>query len=185
VRLNTVLIGLVGAAVLGLLLAALSKDATRQSPLANATRPQLTPATVVITTSTSTTVQGDLVAAGMGTATDLFGLSSTTTSSIAVAATVPAPPRGAAPVTAATTATTTPRAPGTTVVNPDVVYSDVPTTPTTTAPATTTPVATTAPPLPPTTATPTTAPPATTTPTTASTGITLPLVPGLPPLLTP
>lgn len=180
-RLNTVVMCLVGAAVAGLLMAAVSRDASRQSPLANATRPQLTPATVVITTSTSTTVGGDLMAAGMVTPADLFGVSSTTTSSIAVAATVSVPARGAAPVTNAT-ATTTARAPGTTVVNPDVVFSEVPTT---ISPVTTTPVATTAPP-PPTTTTPTTAAPTTTTPTTATTAttaVTLPL--GLPPLLNP
>lgn len=181
VRANTVLIGLVGAAVVGLLMAAVSKDATRRTPLANATRPQLTPAPVVIPTSTTTTIEGDLVAAGIAGATDLFGLSSTTTSSIAVAATVPTPARGATPVTAAPTATTTARAPGTTVVNPDVVYSEAPTT---AAPATTTAVPTTTTPTPPpTTTTPTTAAPSTTTPTTATTALTL--LPGLPPLLGP
>jgi hypothetical protein len=177
VRVNTLLILEVGGAVVALLLAATSKDASRRTPLANATRPNLTPNTVVIATSTSTTVPGELVAAGVATKpTDLFGLSSTTTSTVAVAATVPAP----APARASTPATTTTLRPtATTITNPDVVFSEGPTT---TTPPTTTPVATTAPPTtsPPTTAT--TTPPPTTTPTTVA-GLPLPL--GLSPLLGP
>lgn len=185
-RFNALLVLAVAAVVVALLNAATSRDASRPSPLANATRPQLTFNSIV--TSTSTTLVGSLFAAGApSTPADLFGPSSTTSSTVAVAPTVPAAPAPAARTTVPPATTTTlPPEPATTVPNPGVIFSEVPPrTPTTTTPVTAVPV-TTSPPVtaaPSTTAPPTTAPPIATTPTTAAPGVRSPL--GLPPLLGP
>lgn len=162
-RSNILIALVVGAMVVALVTAATSGDAERTGGRVNATRP-----TVTVLTPTSTTLVGSLFAAAdPSTPADLFGLSSTTSSTTAVA-----PPVTAAPsARPATPSTTSAPAPGPAVPGPtqDVIYTEVPT-PVTTARVPSTPVATTTPrpPATPTTPPPTTVPPAASTPTTAA-----------------
>lgn len=182
-RVNVFVAVVVGAVVVLLITAAVSRDTSRELPLANATRPQLTSPRIV--TTTPTTLVGSLFADAS--AASLFGLSSTTTTTPGVAVAVAVAPTepAAAQSRTASPATTAPRAGATTVPNPNVVYSGPPpgSTPATTTPATTTPVRTIPPAVttPPTTASPTTAPPTTAPPAATTPGFTVPL--GIPPLL--
>ena len=175
-RVNT-LIGLaVGGIAVGLVVAALSRDTSPSTGLANATRPQLgdnirTPSTV------------DLDLRAVGGVVSPLGVpdqSSTTSTSIAPAPTVAT----SRPATASPAPSTT-RAPVVTTIvqDPGVVYTEIPGSPTPSMPPTT-----------PTTAPPSTAPPSTTSPTappttrppsaTPTTAVTLlPPLPDLTPLL--
>ena len=169
-RANVALFAVVGAVALGLFLAALARDGSRSTGLANATRPHLSTGGIPTTT---TSPSSGLAAAGLPGGPSAEGsTSTTTTSTIAVAATVPAA-TSVAPSPAS-------RAPATTVPSGEVTFTEVPAPeppPTAAPPATTTTVR----PLPPTTTltAPTTALP--TTSTTAPLLRDLPLdVPGLP-----
>ncbi len=157
-RSNILITLVVGAIVVALMTAATSGDAGRSGSQVNATRP-----TVTVVTPTSTTLVGSLFAAAdPSTPADLFGLSSTTSSTTAVA-----PPVTEAPSARSATPSTSP-APATTVPTQDVIYTEVPA-PVTTVQVTSPPVATTAPPTTaPTTPSPTTVPRAASTPTTAA-----------------
>lgn len=146
-RSNILITLAVGSIVVALVRAATSGDADRSGSRVNATRPTFT-----VVTPTSTTLVGSLFAAAdPSTPADPFGLSSTTSSTTAVA-----PRVTAAPSARSATPSTSPP-PATTVPTPDVIYTEVPA-PVTTVPVSRPPVATTAPP---TTATPTTPPPTT------------------------
>ena len=170
-RINILISFVVGAVALVLLTAATSDDPARSGSRVNATQP-----TVTVGTPTSTTSVGTLFpAAEPSTPADPGGLSSTTSSTTAVAPPVRAAPSARSVTPSATRATAT--APAATVPTQDVIYTEVPT-PVTTVPVSRPPVATTAPP---TTATPTTPPP-TTVPRAASTPTTTALL-GLPPLI--
>lgn len=169
-RANTLLALVVGAVSLALVTAATSRDVSRPSPLANATRPQVTFGSIV--TTTSTTLLGSLFAAGEASRpADLLGAGSTTSSTVAVATTV-TPGLQVRPGSSPVTTTTLPPEPAITVPDPGVVFTEVPPPPpTTTTQATAAPV-TTAPVI--------TVPPTTTTPPT-----TVAAVVKLPPLLGP
>ena len=152
-RQNTYLALGVGALFVAIIMAATARDQSTGTRRVIASRPQ--PAPTLALPTPSTVNIGDLGATGGPvTATDLFGLSTTTTT--------PATFGSAAPVTTAppatrptpTVVTTEAPRPATTVTNPDVVFSTVPPTSTTT---TQPPVSTTTP------ATTTTVPPTTTT----------------------
>ena len=175
-RTNTVLSVVVGLAVITLMGAAIARDDGRPNPLANATRPQLSTGSIPATTSTSI----DLRAAGVPGVPLPVPDQSTTSSTVAVALTVPQVV--AAPPASVGTTTTVAPAPSTTVADPGVVFPQIPpdpSPPTTllSAPATTVPPTT-----PPATSPPTTAPPP---PTTRTTPTTAPLLPPLtlPPVL--
>lgn len=166
-RINILVALVVGAIVVALVRAATSGDAERTGRRANALRPNVTARSVV--TTTSTTLVGSLFAAGEpSTPTDLIGMSSTTSSTAAVARPVTVTPsaRSATPSTRrAATAS-----PATGAPTQDVIFTEVPA-PATTVPASTPSVVTTVSPttaVPMTTAPPTTAPRATSTPTTTA-----------------
>ncbi|MGH9263851.1 MAG: hypothetical protein ACRD1D_04095 [Acidimicrobiales bacterium] len=172
-RANVALFAVVGAVALGLFVAALTRDGSRSTGLANATRPHLTTGGMPPATSPSS----GLAAAGLpgGPSAVEASTSTTTTSTIAVAATVP-PATSVAPSPAA-------RAPATTVppaeVTREVPASEPP--PTTTPPPAPT---TTVRPIPPTTklTAPTTAAPTTSTtapPLLRDVPLDVPLLPGL------
>ena len=150
----------VGALFVAIVMAATARDPSPGTRRVIASRPE--PTTTLALPTPSTVNVGDLSgASGSVTATDLFGLSTTTTT--------PAPATTAPPATARpapTAATTAAPRPATTVPNPDVIFSTVPAETTTTQP----PVTTTRP------STTTTVPPTTTT-----TALSLPL--GVPSLL--
>jgi hypothetical protein len=136
----------VGALFVAIMMAATARDQSPATRRVIASRPQ--PTTTLGLPTPSTVNVGDLGAnSGPLAATDLLGLTTTTTT--------PAPATTAAPATrpASTVATTEAPRPATTVTNPDVIFSTVP-------PATTTttqpPVTTTRPPTTTTTARPTT-----------------------------
>ena len=148
----------VGALFVAIVMAATARDPSPGTRRVIASRPE--PTTTLALPTPSTVNVGDL--SGAVTATDLFGLSTTTTT--------PAPATTAPPATARpapTVATTAAPRPATTVPNPDVIFSTVPPeTTTTTQP----PVTTTRPP------TTTTVPPSTTT-TALSLPLSVPLLP--------
>ena len=156
-RTNVLLALGVGALVVVIMAAALARDPSPATPAANVIRPPTqqpafgTPSTVVIdglnAPETSTTSS-----------------SSTTTSTPAATTTVTSQPRTTSPSVATTAPPAPAPAPATTVTNPDVIFSEPPTTVST--------VVTT---LPATTSPPTTAAPATTTTTSG-----LPLPVGVP-----
>lgn len=171
-RANVVLFAVVGATAMGLFVAALARDGSRPSGLANATRPHLTTGGIPPPTSPAS----GLAAAGLpgGPSAVEASTSTTTTSTMAVAATVP-PPTSVAPVPPA-------RAPATTIASSEVFLPEVPapalpsTTPSPPAPTTTGAPPRSTPPNPPATS-PTTS--TTVPPLLRDLPLEVPLVPGL------
>lgn len=144
-RTNALLALGVGALVVGIIVAAVARDTSPATPAANVVRP---PSPTLLPLPPSTVVIDGLNADGGPTTSSSSSTSTTSAPAVTTAAT--APPRTAPPPVVTTSAPAP--APATTVTNPDVIYTDPPTT-----------VSTVPPTLPTTTAPPTTAPPATTT----------------------
>ena len=143
-RTNALLALGVGALVVGIIAAAVARDTSPATPTANLVRP---PSPTLLPIPPSTVVIDGLNADGGPTTSSTS--STSTTSAPVVTTTATAPPRTTPPPVV----TTAPApAPATTVTNPDVIFTDPPTT-----------VSTVPPTLPTSTAPPTTAPPVTTT----------------------
>lgn len=145
-RTNALLALGVGALVVGIIVAAVARDTSPATPAANVNR---SPTQTLIPVPPSTVVIDGLNVPGGPTTSSSSSTSTTAAPAVTTAAT--APPRTAPPPVVTTSAPAP--APATTVTNPDVIFTDPPTTTVSTVPPT----------LPTSTAPPTTVPPATTT----------------------